>query len=749
MDGFKSDALEVGQQVTGEVYRIYTDRALLHLPGKVHGILRRREISWEDESPDLAKILHEGHSLTAVIIKVEPEYRSVELSLRYLENDPWQAFAAKHPPLTDVYGVVKSVREFGAFVSLEKGVEGFIPTGEISLEAHLNSAQGALWIGDTVAARIQEIDPAHHRLRLSMRDTLKARGAAHSQAAQASEASLEETLDAATRYRLRQLLGDVPGEFPWPEPGRIRRVLVADNDAGFRASLGQLLQEWGYGVSLAGDTQTAQELAAQRRHDLAILDHLFSQERTSEFAAALRQSNPDIEVLILSGVETDERGLADAQAQGYTLEYKPFGPEALADYLAALEREEGSAPAKSAAAASAETVEARQAYGLADMESLLLQLARQSGADGAALFRESASRPGDIEVAASAGVTVKEDDEIRATLRLSPVGDVLRSRGSLLIYNVHDNPGQSRYLKPAVSFASCLGAAVEIPEQERPYALFLFSNQAAKFNEDSRAWLEGQGARVGNLVFRQVVFSILLGSQKELLRSQLRAGALHDVRNAIGGMQFHLARLADRGKELAEAAPHSEAAASVRAITAEVQSVANQMSSTLALFRELTYSEKPEALDVNALIRRIVERQSPLARDMMVTLRFQPDHGLPVVLLNGLHLQHAVDNVVLNAIQWSAGRRLRLVTVSTSYAAESALPLQIRVEDSGPGIHAQLQKAWIFELGNSLRENGSGLGLYIARALVASMQGRIGVETSLMESGSVFLIELPALVKGQ
>jgi signal transduction histidine kinase/predicted RNA-binding protein with RPS1 domain len=747
MDGFKSGALEVGQQATGVVYRIYPDRALLHLPGKVHGILRRREISWEDESPDLSKILHENQSLTALVIKVEPEFHSVELSLRYLEFDPWQEYARKHPAESDVRGVVKSVREFGAFVSLEKGVEGFIPVGEIHMETRLPTAQSALWIGDSVAARIQEIDPQRHRMRLSIRDYLKERGAALSQAAQTSEARLEETLDAVTRFRLRQMLGDVPEDFPWPEPGRIRRVLVADNDAGFRASLGQLLQEWGYGVSLAGDPQTAQELAANRRHDLAILDHLFSQERASDYAAELRRMNPDIEVLILSGVETDARGLAEAQAQGYALEYKPFGPEALADYLTGLEKG-GSAPQVRAQADGGGEAAGKSTYGLADLETLLLRLAQQAGADGAALFRESPSRPGDVETPASAGVEVKENDEIRATLRLSPVGDVLRSRGSLVIANIHDNPGQSRYLKPAVSFVSCLAVAVEIPEQERPYALFLFSGQASRFDESHRAWLEAQSAQVGNLIYRQVIFSILLNSQKELLRSQLRAGALHDVRNAIGGMQFHLARLADRGKELAESAPHSEAAAAVRAITADVQAAANQMSATLALFRELTYSEKPAALDVNALLRRIVERQSPLARDLMVTLRFEPDHELPVVLLNGLHLQHAVDNVVLNAIQWSAGRRLRQATVGTSYTPESDLPLQIRVEDTGPGIHAQLQKEWIFELGNSLRESGSGLGLYIAKALVEAMRGRIRVESSLMEAGSVFLIELPALPQG-
>jgi len=171
------------------------------------------------------------------------------------------------------------------------------------------------------------------------------------------------------------------------------------------------------------------------------------------------------------------------------------------------------------------------------------------------------------------------------------------------------------------------------------------------------------------------------------------------------------------------------------------------MKQTLDSFRDLGQSAQLEDVDINTITRRSVERLSLLAHHYNVALSFSPDHTLPLTHLNSAHIQQIMDNVLLNAIQWCAERRIRIVEVVTKTEADSPLPTQVRISDSGPGIHYQLQQQRIFELGFSTRKGGSGLGLFVARALIDAMHGQISVERSIMEIGTTFLIELPDNMK--
>ncbi len=110
-------------------------------------------------------------------------------------------------------------------------------------------------------------------------------------------------------------------------------------------------------------------------------------------------------------------------------------------------------------------------------------------------------------------------------------------------------------------------------------------------------------------------------------------------------------------------------------------------------------------------------------------------------------LQQVFLNLMLNAMQHMGNRpeKRRVVRVTTtSTLVDDTHFVQIRFSDSGPGIHHKLWEK-VFELGFTTREDGSGLGLYIARSLVESIHGSITIEDSLMELGTTFLVQLPAL----
>jgi signal transduction histidine kinase len=172
----------------------------------------------------------------------------------------------------------------------------------------------------------------------------------------------------------------------------------------------------------------------------------------------------------------------------------------------------------------------------------------------------------------------------------------------------------------------------------------------------------------------------------------------------------------------------------------------------------LTRLAKVERVDINEVLASTARQIALVAKeqDVTITTRFGPN--LPSVMAVMAQLAQVFLNVALNALQQMrilreryekipahkrGALRCHLRISSTVDPNDKDVPLKIRFADEGPGIHRKHWN-WIFELGTSTRADGTGLGLYICRTLLAAMGGRISVERSHMFVGTTFLIELPA-----
>jgi PAS domain S-box-containing protein len=146
-----------------------------------------------------------------------------------------------------------------------------------------------------------------------------------------------------------------------------------------------------------------------------------------------------------------------------------------------------------------------------------------------------------------------------------------------------------------------------------------------------------------------------------------------------------------------------------------------------------------EIVDLGAALTAAERLVAPTARASLVSIALEtPPPGVRV-RADEAELQHALINLLVNAIQASAaGSR---VTV----AVEPGDPLCVRVRDSGCGIAVEHQKR-IFEPFFSLRQGGTGLGLFLALNFVRHWGGDISV-VSAPGAGSTFEVHLPALVE--
>jgi two-component system NtrC family sensor kinase len=137
-----------------------------------------------------------------------------------------------------------------------------------------------------------------------------------------------------------------------------------------------------------------------------------------------------------------------------------------------------------------------------------------------------------------------------------------------------------------------------------------------------------------------------------------------------------------------------------------------------------------------AAVERLVQ---PTARAHGVTVDVQPSAGSVHVRADEAELQNVLINLLLNAVQaCKAGGR---VVVSVELREQ----IHVRVADNGCGIGANNLKR-IFEPFFSLRESGTGLGLFLSLNCVRRWGGDMRVE-STEGQGSTFEVILPALVE--
>jgi small subunit ribosomal protein S1 len=174
--------LEEGQTRTGTITSIKTFGAFVDLGG-ADGLIPMGELSWSRVA-DASEVVKVGQSVEVRVIRIDREARKIGLSLKALNQNPWDDFATRCRPGTKLTGKVTRIAEFGAFVEVEPGIEGLLHVSELSTQ-RVRRVRDAVTEGQMVEVQVTQIDPENRRLGLS----LKAISAAAEDAMRAEEAA--------------------------------------------------------------------------------------------------------------------------------------------------------------------------------------------------------------------------------------------------------------------------------------------------------------------------------------------------------------------------------------------------------------------------------------------------------------------------------------------------------------------------------------------------------------------------------
>ena len=161
--------LEVGQVRKGVVKNITDFGAFIDLGG-MDGLLHITDMSW-GRIGHPSEITNIGEELEVKILDIDWDRERISLGLKQLMAYPWEDVAAKYPVGSRVRGRVVSITNYGAFIELEKGVEGLVHISEMSWTRNVRHPSQLLSISDEIQCVVLRVDEEEKKISLGMKQT--------------------------------------------------------------------------------------------------------------------------------------------------------------------------------------------------------------------------------------------------------------------------------------------------------------------------------------------------------------------------------------------------------------------------------------------------------------------------------------------------------------------------------------------------------------------------------------------------
>jgi small subunit ribosomal protein S1 len=159
--------VKVGDRVSGAVKNITDFGAFVDLEG-MDGLLHITDMSWGRINHP-SELLHIGQTVDVIILDVDREKERVSLGLKQMSDNPWEDIERKYPIGHNVKGKVTKLLPYGAFVEIERGVEGLVHVSELSWVKRITRPSDVLELGQEIHAVVLGISIEEQKISLGVR----------------------------------------------------------------------------------------------------------------------------------------------------------------------------------------------------------------------------------------------------------------------------------------------------------------------------------------------------------------------------------------------------------------------------------------------------------------------------------------------------------------------------------------------------------------------------------------------------
>src|SRR6476659_4130149 len=159
----------VGAKFSGKVTNVTDYGAFVELEPGVEGLVHVSEMSWVKKNMAPSKLVTPGTDVDVAVLEVDSNKRRISLGLKQTQENPWEQFAREHPPGSVVEGEIKSITEFGLFVGIGEDLDGMVHLSDISWDKSGDEAMKDYEKGQTVKAKVLDVDVEKERVSLGMK----------------------------------------------------------------------------------------------------------------------------------------------------------------------------------------------------------------------------------------------------------------------------------------------------------------------------------------------------------------------------------------------------------------------------------------------------------------------------------------------------------------------------------------------------------------------------------------------------
>jgi len=157
-----------GMQVSGMVTSIRDFGAFVDIGG-IDGLIPISELAW-GQTDRVEDVVSRGQQVEVVIKRLDWEHERISLSLKETTANPWDQVIAKYPVGSVHQGRVSRLAAFGAFVTLEPGIDGLLHISKLGAGRRIHHPREVLEAGQELTVKIESIDIDQKRLALTPED---------------------------------------------------------------------------------------------------------------------------------------------------------------------------------------------------------------------------------------------------------------------------------------------------------------------------------------------------------------------------------------------------------------------------------------------------------------------------------------------------------------------------------------------------------------------------------------------------
>ena len=158
--------LSPGSVITGKVVVLTDFGIFVKINDDIDGLVHVSDFFWDRRVEDPAEVYKVGDEIKAVVLSVDVANEKVSLGIKQLEQDPWKDVAERFPIGSQCDVKITKLTGFGAFVELDKNIEGLIHISELSTK-RIDKPEDEFHIGDVLKAEVVSLDTSFRKIGLS------------------------------------------------------------------------------------------------------------------------------------------------------------------------------------------------------------------------------------------------------------------------------------------------------------------------------------------------------------------------------------------------------------------------------------------------------------------------------------------------------------------------------------------------------------------------------------------------------